>query len=211
MNFDFAALNFVDYAIFGILIVSALLSTLRGMTREALGLVGWPISVLAAKFVAPVLEPAIHDAIGVDGLSQALAWSIPFAIVVVGWFIFASLISPGLKRAGLGALDRWLGVIFGVTRGFLLVLIAYTIAAITLEGEDNLPAAVGDAQFAPIMRSSATTMAVVFGDDIRDRILDNVPAQADDGTTLLDNIGAPVEEGTATVTDQLKLLEDESQ
>lgn len=211
MQFDFAALTFIDYAIFGILIVSALLSTLRGMTREALGLAGWPISVLAAKFVAPVLEPAIHDVIAVDGLSQALAWSIPFAITVVAWFIFASLISPGLKRAGLGALDRWLGVIFGVVRGFLLVLITYTVAAVTLDGEENLPSAVGEAQFAPMMRTSATTLAVVFSEDMRDRIIASVPAQDNTGPSLIDNVAAPVEEGTSAVTDQLKLLEDETQ
>ena len=138
MSFDIIAFNFVDYAIVVVLVVSALMSTLRGMTREALGLVGWPISIFAAKYSAPVLEPTITEIINIEGLSQALAWSIPFALVVVAWFVLASLISPGLKRAGLGSLDRWLGVVFGLIRGFLLVLIAYTTAAVALEGEKNL-------------------------------------------------------------------------
>ena len=43
---------------------------------------------------------------------------LPFAATVIVWFLFASLLSPGLTRAGLGSLDRWLGVIFGVARGY---------------------------------------------------------------------------------------------
>ena len=49
---DFTALNFVDYAILVVLAISAILSTLRGMTREALGLVGWVISVIVARLLA---------------------------------------------------------------------------------------------------------------------------------------------------------------
>jgi membrane protein required for colicin V production len=49
MSIDISALNILDYAIIIILVVSAILSTLRGMTREALGLVGWPIAIFAAN------------------------------------------------------------------------------------------------------------------------------------------------------------------
>ena len=211
MGFDIAALNFVDYAIIVVLVVSGLMSTLRGMTREALGLAGWPLSILVAKFTAPYLEPVILDIITVDGLSQALAWALPFAVTVVIWFILASLLSPGLKRAGLGALDRWLGVIFGLVRGFLIVLIAYTTAAVAVDGEDKLPTQVSEAQFAPIMRASATTLSVVIPTEMRDRILQNVPASEIDGVDdIIENIEAPVTEGNSAITDGLELLSDET-
>lgn len=210
MGFDLAALNFIDYAIIVVLVVSGLMSTLRGMTREALGLAGWPLSILVAKFTAPYLEPVVLDIITVEGLSQALAWAIPFAITVVFWFIMASLMSPGLKRAGLGALDRWLGVVFGLIRGFLLVLIAYTTAVVAVEGEDRLPVQVSEAQFAPVLRASATTLSAVIPTEMRDRILENVPAtelkSADD---ILEDIEAPVSEGNSALTDSLNLLNDE--
>ena len=41
--FDFSVLNLVDYAVIVVFLVSALFSTLRGMTREILGIVGWVI------------------------------------------------------------------------------------------------------------------------------------------------------------------------
>ena len=61
--FDFSVLNLVDYAVIVVFLVSALFSTLRGMTREILGIVGWVISVFVAKLSAPVLEPVIAPVI----------------------------------------------------------------------------------------------------------------------------------------------------
>ena len=89
MSIDISALNILDYAIIIILVVSAILSTLRGMTREALGLVGWPIAIFAAKYSAPVIEPMIVSVIKVGGIGQALSWALPFAVVVVLWFVIA--------------------------------------------------------------------------------------------------------------------------
>ncbi|NDD70352.1 MAG: CvpA family protein, partial [Synechococcaceae bacterium WB9_4xC_028] len=92
------------------LAVTAILGTLVPW----LGLAGWPISIVAARLSAPYLEPLLTDLIRVEGISQALAWGIPFIVVVVLWFAFSSLVSPGLSKAGLGGLDRWLGFLFGL-------------------------------------------------------------------------------------------------
>ena len=49
MTFDIAALNIIDFAALIILVISGILATLRGMTREIMGLAGWPISILVAR------------------------------------------------------------------------------------------------------------------------------------------------------------------
>ena len=76
---DFATLTLVDYGIFHVLILSAILSTLRGMTRELLGLAGWIASILVANFTSPMIETPIADFLQVKGLGVALAWAFPFA------------------------------------------------------------------------------------------------------------------------------------
>ena len=45
MGFDLAALNIVDFVAIIVLVISGGLATLRGMTREIMGLAGWPISM----------------------------------------------------------------------------------------------------------------------------------------------------------------------
>ena len=120
-----SALTLFDYAVILVLIISAIFSTLRGMTREFLGLTGWFISIFIARLTASSMENWLSDFIAVDGLTEVLSWALPFASTAVIWFIFASLIAPGLKRAGLGALDTWFGVIFGLIRGALLMTVFY--------------------------------------------------------------------------------------
>ena len=215
--FDFSVLNLVDYAVIVVFLVSALFSTLRGMTREILGIVGWVISVFVAKLSAPVLEPVIADIINVDGLSAALSWALPFAVTVVVCFVIASLMSPGLKRAGLGSLDRWLGVVFGLARGYVIVLIAYMTAVVALDGESKLPDIVTESYSTPYMRQSVHSLSGVIPEDMRNRLLESVPLE--DGTgdkELIDTdktplSDVPLSDITETTSDKLDLLADETE
>ncbi|MGB2492005.1 MAG: CvpA family protein [Candidatus Puniceispirillum sp.] len=209
---DFSVLNLVDYAVVIVLVVSALFSTLRGMTREFLGILGWVISVFVAKLSAPALEPVIADIINIEGLSAALSWALPFAITVVVWFVIASLMSPGLKRAGLGSLDRWLGVVFGLARGYVIVLIAYMTAVVALDGESKLPNIVTEAYSTPYMRQSVHSLSGVIPEDMRDRLLENVPLdESPDDKELIDTEDTPLSDVSETASDKLDLLADEAE
>ena len=210
MSFDIAALNIVDFATIIVLVISGVLATLRGLTREIMGLAGWPISIVAARLAAPYLEPLLTDMIRVEGISSALAWGIPFIVVVVLWFAFSSVVSPGLSKAGLGGLDRWLGFLFGLIRGFVIVLVIYIGAVIAAEGEDRLPGLVTDAQIIPALRESAHLTSGMLPPDMGARITDNLPDAAP-VTEELHEAGEAIGE---TVEDSdvqgLELLQDES-
>ena len=182
MSIDFSALNVIDFAAIAVFGVSGILATLRGMTRELLGLAGWPISFVAAKLLAPLFEPILATAIAIEGITNALAWGIPFSLAVLLWFAFASVISPGLRKLTLGSLDRWLGFLFGLIRGFLILLIVYSAAVVAAEGEERLPDVVADAQVTPFMRSGTHIFAGMLPGELRDRIIENMPA-ADETTT----------------------------
>ena len=210
MSFDIAALNIVDFATIIVLVISGVLATLRGLTREIMGLAGWPISIVAARLAAPYLEPLLTDMIRVEGISSALAWGIPFIVVVVLWFAFSSVVSPGLSKAGLGGLDRWLGFLFGLIRGFVIVLVIYIGAVIAAEGEDRLPGLVTDAQVIPVLRESAHLTSGMLPPDMGDRITDNLPDAAPT-TEELQEAGEAVGEAVeSSEVEGLGLLEDES-
>ena len=206
MSFDLSALTLIDYATIVLLLISGGLATLRGMTRELLGLAGWPISIFAAKLSAPYLEPMLTDLIKVEGISTALAWGVPFVIVVVLWFAFASLVSPGLSKAGLGGLDRWLGFLFGLIRGFVIVVILYIGAAVVAEGEDRLPDVVAESAVTPMLRDSAHLMSALLPSDMRDRIVTNLP----DASATTKDIRKAGENLGKNDNTSLDLLEDET-
>ena len=210
MSFDIAALNIVDFATIIVLVISGVLATLRGLTREIMGLAGWPISIVAARLTAPYIEPLLTDMIRVEGISSALAWGTPFIVVVVLWFAFSSVVSPGLSKAGLGGLDRWLGFLFGLIRGFVIVLVTYIGAVIAAEGEDRLPGLVTDAQIIPTLRESAHLTSGMLPPDMGDRITDNLPDAAP-ATEELQEAGEAVGEAVeSSEVEGMELLKDES-
>ena len=206
---DVTTLTIVDYAVVFVLFISAVLSTLRGMTREFLGLLGWIVSVVTANYAKPLLEDPIADLINADGLSAALAWGLPFATTVIIWFLLASLLSPGLTRAGLGSIDRWLGVIFGVARGYLLVLFAFIGAVLALEGEKKLPATIQNAQSTPLFCHSARHFASFMPDDYSQKLLSSLIDHKGVNATAAEAIDNMIDNGTDILKKPLKLLNDE--
>ena len=189
MTFDIAALNIIDFAALIILVISGILSTLRGMTREIMGLAGWPISILVARICAPYLSPLLEDLIQIEGLTDILAWGIPFVAAVILWFVFSSLVSPGLSKAGLGSLDRWLGFLFGVLRGYVIVLVVYVGSVMVVaEGENNLPEIVIDAEITPALRGSAHLFAGVLPDDMRKMLIEKLPPAAREVEAIQDTV-----------------------
>ena len=55
--------------------------------------------------------------------TAVLSFAVPFVIVVIVWF-FANIVAPGLKIT-FGNLDRPLGFIFGLMRGFVLIAFSW--------------------------------------------------------------------------------------
>ena len=212
---DFTALTIVDYAVVVVLFMSAILSTLRGMTREFLGLLGWVVSVIVANYAKPLLEDPIADLINSDGLSAALAWGLPFAATVIIWFLLASLLSPGLTRAGLGSLDKWLGVFFGAARGYLLVLLAFIVAVLALEGENKLPASIQNAQSTPVFSHSAQFLATVqyvanfMPDDFSNKLSSSLINHKSVNATAAEAIDNMIDNSADILKKPLELLNDE--
>ncbi len=207
---DFATFTLVDYGILLVLVLSCVLSTLRGMTRELLGLIGWVVSILVANFTAPQIEDPIIDLLQIKGLGAALAWALPFAASVVVWFILASVMAPALTRVGFASLDRWLGVLFGVIRGFGLVLIVFVIAVFGTDGEENLPKIVKDSQSTPLLSRSAHYFSDFVPEDYRDQLINNLsyrPPIFDSKAS--DSLNAPIEAGKNAINNGMKLFSDE--
>lgn len=136
---EFTSLNYVDYLAIAILFISAMLSTIRGMTREFLGLVGWFVAIFIAKLSSPVLIPLLDSFISVSSIITPMSWIIPFFAAFIVWYVFASAVSPSLSRAGLGALDGGMGVFFGLARGAVIIVLFYLVLVFLFGGEKQTP------------------------------------------------------------------------
>ena len=207
--FDFSSLTYFDYIVLFTIGVSAILSMLRGMTREFLGLAGWLVAVFIAVTTAPSISTWLSAIIKVEGLTEILAWALPFAGSSIIWFILASLVSPSLKRAGLGALDTWFGVLFGVLRGVLFSMILYSGCVIYAGEESDLEDGILNSQSGPYISSligsvqGSTLLPAIVTDSLGAIRIDV------DRPNLSNELRNAVVEGAEDTADRFDLLPDE--
>ncbi len=207
--FDFSSLTYFDYLVLFTIGASAIFSMLRGMTREFLGLAGWLVAVFIAVTTAPSISNWLSTIIKVEGITEILAWALPFAGSTIIWFILASLISPSLKRVGLGALDTWFGILFGVLRGVLFSMIVYSGCVIYAGKESDLEDGILNSRSGPYIGSfinsiqRSTLLPAIVTDSLGAIRLDM------DRPNLGHEIGDAVVEGAKNTADKLDLLSDE--
>jgi membrane protein required for colicin V production len=129
------SLNGADWAILIVIGLSTLLSLLRGFIKEALSLVGWVlafvIALLFADRLAYLLSASIEDTTG----RYLVAFAGLFVLTLIAVALLAKLLQSLVEFAGLGGVDRVLGMGFGFARGVFLVLAAITMLRPTLQLE----------------------------------------------------------------------------
>lgn len=115
-------MNWADWVILGILLISSLISLKRGFVKEALSLVNWVLAFfLAATFRDPfsrILEPYISTA----SIRDLSSFAILFALALLVGALVNYLIGELIKKSGLSGTDMMLGMLFGFFRGFLIVM-----------------------------------------------------------------------------------------
>ena len=124
-------MNWLDYAVIGVLVISMVWSALRGVVREIVSLGGWIIAFLAANLLAGPLGPEMPQSIPTPELRVAAAYVAVFAASLIVTSLVGLLLSKIVKAVGLGGLDRALGALFGAARGLLIVLVAALLAGLT--------------------------------------------------------------------------------
>ena len=120
-----------DYCVLAILVISILLSVVRGVVREILSLVGWIVAFMVANSFSAGLAPMLPSDIDGETLRMVLAFSALFLSALLAMSLIAMLISALVKTVGLGFADRFLGSLFGFIRGLLVVLLIVLAAGFT--------------------------------------------------------------------------------
>ncbi|VVD91618.1 CvpA family protein [Pandoraea terrigena] len=126
-------LTVVDYAAIAIVLGSMLLGMLRGLVRELFNLVGWVVAFFVARAFGPTLAhwlPA--DLPGGEMTQGAIGFLLVLVAVVFGAGIVSALVGRMTDMIGLRPADRGLGMVFGIVRGMLLLILLMVAAKLTV-------------------------------------------------------------------------------
>lgn len=172
-------MTYLDFALLGIVAISGLVAMYRGFTREVLSILSWAAAAgaafyfvfyqrqlaeeLARQFSDPIQQ--VHLIIAQVALGAAV-----FLVVLIIVHLITAHISDSVLDSRVGAIDRILGFVFGVGRGFILVVIPYMFAVsfVCKDGAvralavgchaEELPSWVEKAQSEPMLRRTGSTL-----------------------------------------------------
>ena len=123
-----AMFTWIDYVVIAALLLSAVFGTARGFISSLLGFIGWLAAAYFAAHYADTLAtyfpPNLFGESTKHGLfSFVLAFALIFVGILFGVALLGSALAKLMHTIGLSPVDRALGLLFGMLRGALLVLV----------------------------------------------------------------------------------------
>ena len=120
-----------DYLVLFVLVASVVISTLRGLVKEILSLLGWVVAFVVANAYGAQLAPMLPAMIP----GEAVRLMVAFVTLFIGVRILMGLLTLAVdalvQAAGLSLADRGLGGLFGLTRGIVIVLFGVILCGMT--------------------------------------------------------------------------------
>jgi len=192
----------VDVGVAVLVLISAILATARGFTREILSLATWAGSAALAAYMY-----FNHSDIAAKYIDNPL---VATGVTVIGTFLVALIVLHLLTMwigdlvvdSRVGPLDRTLGFVFGAARGILICIVAAVFANFLLGGDPTtgrkMPDMVANAKSYQPLLNAGDYLITLLPDDLEKQFTDFLQKRnqgANDAgpndTTTDDNDAAP--------------------
>lgn len=120
--------NWFDLCIIGVMGLSGLVGLVRGVIKEAFILASWVVAIWLSVHYGKLASSYLTGLIDIPSIRTVAG----FAAVFVGAWTVSSAVGYLLARvihgAGLSGLDKMAGLVFGVARGVLVVVVLVFLA-----------------------------------------------------------------------------------
>jgi membrane protein required for colicin V production len=127
----FGTVTIFDYLVLFVLICSVVISTLRGLMKEILSLLSWIVSFFVANAYGEALAALLPNSIPGNATRLIVAFIALFIGVRLLMQLLSMAVDALIKAGGLTLADRGLGGLFGLGRGFVIVLAAVLLCGMT--------------------------------------------------------------------------------
>lgn len=190
-----------DVGVGVLVLISAILATARGLTREVLSLATWAGSAAIAIFMWQY-HPEIAEGFIDDKTVAAVATVIvSFIVSLIILHLITMRIADFVVDSKIGPLDRTLGFVFGVLRGILIAIVVVIFGLWLLP--NNLPTWASESKSLPMLRNLGDNLIAALPDNLEEQVTTILkrgtgrsPTE-DDG--VIDPNATPADEGTDTL------------
>jgi membrane protein required for colicin V production len=114
-------MNWFDYLLLVVMTFSVIAGLMRGLLREAIGLITWVVALWIAFHYSSELEPYLGGVLTNDALKPWVARTIIFLVVLLVGTTLAVMIAHFVRVSMFAGMDRLWGALFGIVRGLVVV------------------------------------------------------------------------------------------
>ena len=158
-------LNIADWFILIVLVASGVIAFARGFTKEFLSLFLWLAAFIAAISLEYLATPKINEFIGNEEVSKIISYITVFVIFIFLGGIVIKFISKLIKWSGASGFDRFLGVLFGLIRGLIVLFVIFLLLPSSLKTTDLI----NNSKITPIIQKYAPEVEAYFRNLIDNR------------------------------------------
>ena len=187
-------LNIADWFIIIVLTASGLISLARGFTKEFLSLFLWLIAFIAAVSLEYLATPKINEYIGNEEISKIVSYIVVFMFcIVLGGFLIKFIVKV-IKWSGASGFDKFLGVLFGLSRGLIVIFVIFLLLPSSVKTTDLI----SKSKITPLIEEYAPQIEAYFRN-----LIDNKDI-VEDAKELID----PVIENLTPASEEVKKEEE---
>ncbi len=165
-------LTYLDAALIAVAFISGLLAMYRGFAREMLSIVSWLVAAAAVLYFVLYHKPFAEEMAQQMGtqvtVAQIVVGALIFVIVLIVVHLITARLSDGILASRIGMIDRILGFIFGVFRGFILIVIPFMFYEAFFPNPEQQYPWVRDSASLPYIKTT--------GDALRSMLETNLPS-----------------------------------
>lgn len=194
-----AHFNGFDAFVALILISSGIFAFRRGLVREVMALGTWVLASVFAFSFYPMAQPILRGHIKNEMLADAATAVGLFCIAIITLVPLGDYLSGLVKTPTLSSIDRSLGFVFGLIRGFVILCLLYMgTTFVWPEDQDAQPVWLAQARTKPALAYGVDMLRSVVPDSPEDAAEANArksreaAQEAVDSAKRLEDISTPV-------------------
>jgi membrane protein required for colicin V production len=163
-------MNVLDIIVIAVIVLSGLLAFVRGFVKEVLAIAGWVGASAAALYALPFARPIAERFLPKGAAADAAAAGLVFIVTLIVLSIVTSAIARRVRHSALSALDRTLGLVFGLARGALVVAIGYLALSFVLPLAGEEPPWVTQSRTLPLVAGATQSLTRLLPDSLRRQV-----------------------------------------
>ena len=139
MEFNNININLLDIVLFVSMLVSLVIGYSRGFVKETLSIINWLLAAWVAFKYYSDLNSITINFIDSNIVADAISFGVLFLLSIITLTFLSNFISKNIKNSLLAPLDRLLGMVFGIIRAILLIVVMFIAANQTIWINNTIP------------------------------------------------------------------------